>query len=128
MRRIFLKVAATLLLATPATAEQMLCRVYQKIDVLAGYAYTPEQVEAWQPSVRLNTNSQTISRCSFSSSAGTVTCDDYRIDRIEAASGFVDIVKFYYFAGQFDLQIFDGLKFIENNGRGAIAIGNCSKI
>lgn len=124
-----LKIAATLLLATPATAEQMLCRVYQKINVLTGSAYTPEELEALQFSVMLNTNSQTISRCSFSRSDGTVTCDDYRIDRIEETTTvFVDIVKFYYFAGQFDLQIFNGLNFIENNGRGLIAIGTCSNI
>jgi len=128
MRSIILNVTATLLLATPATAAQFFCQVHQKIDVLAGNVYTAEQIEAAQFSVRLDTNSQTISRCSFSNTAGTVTCDDYRIDRMETAPGFVDIVKFYYFGGQFDMQIFDGISFIENNGRGSIAIGNCTKL
>jgi hypothetical protein len=128
MRSVIFNVVATLLLATPATAEKFICQVYQKIDVLAGQVYTPEQVLAAQFSVRLDTISQVVSRCSFAKSAGRVTCDDYRVDRIEAAPGFVDIVKVYYFAGHFDLQIFDGLSFIENNGRGSISIGNCSKI
>jgi len=125
MRSTAIGVAAILLLTMPARAEQFFCQVHQKIDVLAGNVYTVEQIEAAQFSVRLDTNSQIISRCSYVSSAGRVTCDDYRIDRTEVAAGFVDIVKFYYFRGQFDLQIFDGLNFIENNGRGSITTGNC---
>jgi len=38
------------------------------------------------------------------------------------------IAKYYYFDGQFDVQIFPNLSFIENNGRGDIAFGKCRKL
>ena len=37
------------------------------------------------------------------------------------------IAKYYYFDGQFGVQIFSGLSFIENKGRGDIAFGKCRK-
>ena len=63
-----------------------------------------------------------LERCSFSSLAGAVTCDSYDVDHIERDSMGGD--KYYYFRGMFDVQIIASL-FIENNGRGGIAFGNC---
>jgi hypothetical protein len=38
-----------------------------------------------------------------------------------------EIRKYYVFAGQFDVQLFENsMTFIENNGRGSIAMGKCS--
>ena len=114
--------------ATQASAKKLMCIVESKIDVLSGTLYSEEQMQRMRFSLRLYTNAQTLSRCSFQQSAGAVTCDTYGVDRVEVAAGLVDIKKYYYFAGQFDLQIFNDAKFIENNGRGSIATGYCVKM
>lgn len=113
-------------LLAPAYGQQGLnCLVDHKFDAVTGDSYSQEQLEELQFSVRVNLTDETLSRCSFVQSAGRVTCDTYPLDRMEVAAGYVDIVKYYYFRGQFDLQIFDGSSFVENNGRGSIASGNC---
>lgn len=114
-----------LALALPAAANSKVCVVQQKIDVLNNRTYSSEQLQNLSFSLLLDENKKTVSRCSFQQSAGSVTCDEYAIDKTEIAAGLVDIKKHYYFAGQFDLQIFDGRGFIENNGRGSIATGFC---
>lgn len=111
--------------AIPAAANSTLCIVQRKIDVLNNEVYSSEQLQKLSFSLLLDENENAVSRCSFQQSAGSVTCDKYNIDRTEIAAGFVDIKKYYYFAGQFDLQLFDGREFIENNGRGSIATGFC---
>ena len=111
--------------ATQASANKLMCIVESKIDLLNGALYSEEQMQRMRFSLRLDTNEQTISRCSFQQTAGAVTCDTYDIDRAEFSAGLVDVKKYYYFTGQFDLQIFNGEKFIENNGRGSIAAGYC---
>ena len=111
-------------LANSASASTM-CIVQNKLDAFTGNVYTAEQLKSMQFSLRLDTEAQTISRCSFQKSAGAVTCDTYDIDKVAVASGFVDIKKYYYFSGQFDLQIFNNYGFVENNGRGSIATGIC---
>ena len=77
-------------------------------------------------------NKAFISRCSFSSSEGEETCDRYEVDHIERSPitnaetlEKIFIVKYYYYSGQLDFQIFPDLKFIENNGRGVIQYGKC---
>ena len=35
----------------------------------------------------------------------------------------MNVSKYYYFLGQFDVQVFLDGSFIENNGRGALAFG-----
>lgn len=37
----------------------------------------------------------------------------------------VKIKKYYLFRSQFDVQLFPDLSFLENNGRGSIAYGQC---
>jgi|TARA_B110000879_G_C10690952_1_gene325360 hypothetical protein len=111
-------------LANSASANTT-CIVQNKLDALTGNVYSAEQLKSMQFSLRLDTEAQTMSRCSFQKSAGTVTCDTYNIDKVAIASGFVDIKKYYYFSGQFDLQIFNNYEFVENNGRGSIATGIC---
>ena len=111
-------------LANSASANTM-CIVQNKLDALTGNVYSAEQLKSMQFSLRLDAQAQTMSRCSFQNSAGAVTCDTYNIDKVAIARGFVDIKKYYYFSGQFDLQIFNNYEFVENNGRGSIATGIC---
>ena len=113
-------------LASPVLAQQsLICVVNRKFDAQTGENYTPERLEELQFGAIVDLYDQTLSRCSFVQSAGRVTCDTYPIDRMEVAAGYVDIVKYYYFNGHFDLQIFNGSTFVENNGRGSIASGTC---
>lgn len=111
-------------LVSHASASTM-CIVQNKLDALTGNVYSAEQLKSMQFSLRLDTEAQTMSRCSFQKSAGAVTCDTYNIDKVAVSSGFVDIKKYYYFNGQFDLQLFNNYEFVENNGRGSIATGIC---
>jgi hypothetical protein len=68
-----------------------------------------------------------LERCSYSTSQSKVTCDRYSVDRVEVDK-FVGIKKFYYFKGQFDVQLFPDMNFVENNGRGGISYGKCEKL
>lgn len=68
--------------------------------------------------------SATLKRCSFQPSARKITCDRYKVSHIEVDRN-VNVKKFYLLRAQFDLQIFNDLSFIENNGRGGIAYGTC---
>lgn len=121
--------AATLCIVEAATAQQLTtydCSVTRKTDS-EGRAYSSEQLERWQFAVRIVEGATTIiQRCSFSTVAGRVTCDSYTADRIET-DAFVGVRKFYYFQGQYDLQIFPNGTFVENNGRGSIAFGDCRR-
>jgi hypothetical protein len=103
----------------------LICLVDNKTEIFEGNKYTTEDLNRLRFGVVLDADNGTLSRCSVQSSDGEYTCDTYNIDRTEIAAGFVDIRKYYYFQGQFDLQIFDGERFIENNGRGSIATGLC---
>ncbi len=69
----------------------------------------------------------TIDRCSFAPSQNAVTCDILELDRVEFTNTqFVKIKKFYLTKSQYDVQIFENLTFVENNGRGSIASGKCT--
>ena len=64
-------------------------------------------------------------RCGHSEIAGgKITCDEHEADHVEFDPN-VKIKKFYYFLGQFNVQIFSNLSFVEDNGRGDIAFGQC---
>lgn len=112
----------------PTFAAEYECPVQTKFD-LPDLAYSEEQISRWQFSVRINDmgNTATISRCGFSTSAQSVTCDEYEVDYIsrDAISGHT---KFYNFRSQFDVQLFSNLSFVENNGRGSVAFGVCTLI
>lgn len=102
------------------------CPVSEKFDA-GGNIYTQDMIDKYQYSVNVMDvgNEAILERCSYSSSADAITCDSYNVDRIER-DNYVDVVKYYYFQGQFDMQIIGGSLFIENNGRGGIAFGNCN--
>ena len=63
----------------------------------------------------------TISRCD-----ALAPCDENRIDHFEF-DRFVNASKYYFFRGQYDVQVFTDGRFIENNGRGTLAFGRCGE-
>ena len=108
-----------------AEAKLYQCPVSEKYDA-GGNVYTQEMIDKYKYSVNVLDMGDTaiLERCSYSSSEGEVTCDSYEADYIQR-DAYVDIVKYYYFSGQFDVQIINDSLFVENNGRGGIAFGNC---
>ncbi len=117
-------VAAIIVAACPAEAEVYECAVEAKLD--SDTTYNSDQLDQWKFSVTVKDfgGAAELSRCSFSSIAGKITCDTYQVDRIER-DDFVGHAKYYHFHGQFDVQIFADLTFLENNGRGSVAFGSC---
>ena len=102
------------------------CKVSRKLD--SENFYTTERIEQGKFSVNIRHDKKSdIERCSFSPSQNKVTCDKYQVDRVEVDK-WVGIKKFYFFKGQFDVQLFPDMSFIENNGRGGISYGKCEKL
>ena len=85
-------------------------------------------IQKYKYSVKIkDTTKPELERCSFTPSEKKITCDRYSVDRVEVDK-FVGIKKFYYFTGQFDVQLYPDMKFVENNGRGGISYGKCEKL
>lgn len=102
------------------------CKVNRKFDFNS--EITPSIIQKYQYSVRIkDTSKPELERCSFTPSQNRVTCDRYTVDRVETDK-FVGIKKFYYFTGQFDVQLYPDMRFVENNGRGGISYGTCEKL
>ena len=117
-----------LFFANPAIAfTEYNCPVSNKWDT--NNIYSQAMIDKWKYAVviREHSDSAYLSRCSNDSS-GKFTCDEYKVDRIETSSVLgSEISKYYVFASQFDVQLFENTKtFIENNGRGSIAMGTCT--
>ena len=122
--------------ASQAASAELQCPVSAKSDVerigQEGFfvQYTQEQMSLYQYSVIIRDNGDEgseVGRCSYQTSAGRVTCDFYDVDYV-SRDIFTDHRKFYYFSGQFDVQVFGSGKFVENNGRGTFAYGDCVAI
>jgi hypothetical protein len=113
-------ILAILLAPLAARAVVLECQVPRVLDAPEGYLgkLRPSAV------VEESTVGATLSRCSYSPSAGKITCDTYKADRIEHDER-VRIKKYYVFSAQFDAQLFPDMSFIENNGRKGIAFGTC---
>lgn len=107
-----------------ANAAEYSCDVSVKRDY--DYVYTIADLRKWKWSVKIvdDGSSAFISRCSFSSSANSVTCDEYSADFVHQ-DPYTGVKKYYYFRGHFDVQLFSDLSFVENNGRGSIGRGTC---
>jgi hypothetical protein len=114
---------AALLSAAPVE-ENLECTVTSKFSM--GRRYSDDELARFKFTVRLVGAAQPVrvERCSFAQSAGRVTCDGYTVDRIERDAA-VGHRKYYVFRSQYDLQVFADMKFIENNGRGDVAVGAC---
>lgn len=115
------------LLSIPAEASIYTCRIEKKID--RDYEYSSDQIKNGDFSINVEEreNETFAYRCSYVLSKGEATCDKYLIDRTEITKTLDNRIfkKFYYFRGQFDIQIFPDLTFLENNGRGGVAYGIC---
>jgi hypothetical protein len=111
-------------LAFAATYE---CKVDKKYAADLSVIQTKEEIEKYKFKITIKEGSKvTLDRCSFAPSQNAVTCDNYEPDRVEFTNTqFVKIKKFYVTKSQYDVQIFENLTFVENNGRGSIASGKC---
>ena len=102
------------------------CKVTRKIEPENIVSNT--ELKKWKFSIRIHdTPNPEFERCSFDTGKDRVTCDKYTVDRVETDK-FVGIKKFYYFTGQFDVQLYPDMRFVENNGRGGISYGKCEKL
>ncbi len=102
------------------------CVVTRKLD--SENIYPKSQLDQYKYSVRIkDEKNPEIERCSFTPSEKKVTCDRYSVNRVEVDK-YVGIKKFYYFTGQFDVQLYPDMRFVENNGRGGISYGKCEKL
>lgn len=101
------------------------CKVTRKIG--PENIVSDSELMKWKFSIKIHdTSKPELERCSFVPSQNKVTCDKYSVDRVETDK-FVGIKKFYYFTGQFDVQLYPDMRFVENNGRGGISYGSCVK-
>ena len=91
--------------------------------------YSEKQIKESRFSVLIIDNDEDtiIKRCSFVKLDNAVTCDEYEAD-YKNIDSVVGHRKYYYFRGQFDVQIFSNMNFVENNGRGSVAFGKCEKM
>ena len=102
------------------------CVVSRKLDFQNNYSQS--EIDKFKYSVRIkDEKNPELERCSFTPSEKKVTCDRYPVDRVEVDK-FNGMKKFYYFTGQFDVQLFTDMRFVENNGRGGISYGKCEKL
>ncbi len=103
------------------------CKVEKKYSADLSVIQTKQEVEKSNFNIKVQeAQDTTVKRCSFAPSQNAVTCDTYTADRVEFTNTqFVKIKKFYVTNSQYDIQIFEDLSFIENNGRGSIAYGKC---
>ena len=124
MRQLIPAIMLASYFAGSASATDLYCPVSSKWD--EEKRYPTEELIQYQYSVRIVEQDGviTLKRCSFSPSRQIVDCDDYVVDHVET-DPHTSIKKYYYFKGQFDVQIFPSGKFIENNGRGTFASGAC---
>ncbi len=127
LSRNIIAIIVSILWVSQGAAEEYFCPVSKKLS--SEGAYSTAQLQKWMFSVKIKHLGEAaiMSRCSFTSSAGAVTCDNYKADFIYD-DPYTGHKKFYYFSGQFDVQIFDNLNFIESNGRGDIAFGKCDVV
>ncbi len=102
------------------------CKVTRKVG--SENIVSESELNKWKFSIKIHDSKKPeLERCSFTPSQNRVTCDRYTVDRVETDK-FVGIKKFYYFTGQFDVQLYPDMKFVENNGRGGISYGVCERL
>ena len=118
--------AAVICIASSASAfgAELYCEVTKKLS--QDYTYDSAYFRKYKPGVFIRDAGTTVllSRCSVEISSGDYTCDHYEADFVEHDNR-VNITKYYYLRGQFDVQVFADNSFVENNGRGTIAFGRC---
>ena len=118
--RCFLLIAVISAFVSQALARELWCLVDKKLHDGGEFEASYIEEQRFGLIIEWHGDTARISRCDRSA-----PCDAYAIDHIAYTGGIMDITKFYYFRGQFDVQLFSNLRFIENNGRGGIAWGQC---
>ena len=118
-----------LLLASPAVAQAADYRCKVESKLYRERVSSPSELQKGQFSVLIEERGGSVflSRCSTTYNSQEVTCDRYEVDKVVFDEN-VGIKKFYVFRSQFDVQVYPGLYFIENNGRGTIAFGTCGVV
>ena len=117
--------ATTLLaLTVSANANSYLCKV-KKVATAIEVPSKP-YLAKHQPHVIVYDygKSAILQRCDIPDWKTEHECDKYQADKIERNNSFGG-KKYYYYRGQYDVQIFPNMTFVENNGRGMIAFGSC---
>lgn len=124
MAQRYLMIAALVLIAEVSSAADFHCKPTKKVT--SEHTYTAEELSKWKFATKVEERGDEtfLLRCSYSSMEEKVTCDRYMVDRIEYDEN-VFIKKYYYFRGQANVQIFSGMTYLEDNGRGDIAFGKC---
>lgn len=118
-----------LLLLFVAVGEAAVYECPASAKTFNGKPAPAEVLKKWQFSTKIEElpEGAFYSRCSYTLSEKKVTCDRYKVDRVELDRN-VGIKKFYHFSSQSDFQIFTDLTSIENNGRGSITYGICKLV
>jgi len=125
-KKIFTLLISLLVTSSLAHSASYDCTVTKKYDFVR--SYTQAQLDSLKFSVRIHDSGKPkVDRCSVKPSEGKLSCDTYDVDRVEVDK-HVGYKKFYLFKSQFDVQLFPDMKFIENNGRGGIALGVCKPL
>jgi hypothetical protein len=111
-----------------AYAATYVCKVDKQYAADLSAIRSKAEVEKFRFVITIKEGAKvTLDRCSFSPSQNAVTCDNHEPDRVEFTNTqFVKIKKFYLTKAHYDIQIFEDLQFIENNGRAGIAMGKCT--
>ena len=122
----WIKLGAFTEMGTPA-ALKFHCIASKKLDAKANY--TPEQIHQRKFSTRIEELPQGIflDRCALSQSAGKVTCNRQKVDRIEYHQK-LQTKKFYVFDSQVNFQLFPNLTSITDDGAGGVQYGKCEFI
>jgi hypothetical protein len=111
-----------------AYAATYVCKVDKQYAADLSEIRSKAEVEKFRFVITIKESSKvTLDRCSFAPSLNAVSCDNHEPDRVEFTNTqYVKIKKFYLTKAHYDIQIFEDLKFIENNGRAGIATGKCT--
>ena len=127
----FLLLLLALVTQTAFAADPLIlnCQVSTKYTADLSKVYSNEELEKWQFSVRVaisEAGDAIVSRCGLSLIAESITCDTYEMNLVRSDSN-TGITKLYHFDSQFNVQLLKGGAgtFIEDNGRGGIAHGEC---
>jgi hypothetical protein len=88
-----------------ASSTELYCRVTDKYDFEK--IYSEAEIEEWKFSAKIEDhgNKAFVSRCSYTTSQGKVTCDRYEVDRIEYDEN-VNIKKYYIFSHNITFKFF----------------------
>lgn len=133
-------ILAILAMTSAANAETYYCPATAKYDAAPApsesnvqrFEYSAEYLAKWKFAVRFDWNKNGISylsRCSYTASVDAVTCDRYEVDQVDVSRPVSPIVKAYVFRSQYNFQLFvESMTYIEDNGRGSIQYGSCTKI